>query len=299
MSTVRVNLSADVYMVCLSHALSTEKEEVMGLLIGEIDETKVAHISAVILLRRSDKRKDRVEISPEQLSDASTQAETLAINLRKPMRVLGWYHSHPHITVWPSHVDVQTQAIYQMMDEGFVGLIFSVFSEDATSKLNQVQITCFQSVNQASNGEPQRYVRMEIPPAHSAQHIHQPSLPRCPGSAARDPLPGGAGHVQHDQAGSGFRPSHQNAQQLCLRQGSVQHCGICERSTAPEPGEPVAAEPRQDRAHAYREGRTPAKDCGGRGMCICTGFHQEHCPGCGHEPVMCARSVHTPGTNES
>ncbi|XP_037575434.1 lys-63-specific deubiquitinase BRCC36-like [Dermacentor silvarum] len=163
MSTVRVNLSADVYMVCLSHALSTEKEEVMGLLIGEIDETKVAHISAVILLRRSDKRKDRVEISPEQLSDASTQAETLAINLRKPMRVLGWYHSHPHITVWPSHVDVQTQAIYQMMDEGFVGLIFSVFSEDATSKLNQVQVTCFQSVNQASNGEPQRYVRMEIP----------------------------------------------------------------------------------------------------------------------------------------
>ena len=21
-----------------------------------------------------------------------------------PMRILGWYHSHPHITVWPSHV---------------------------------------------------------------------------------------------------------------------------------------------------------------------------------------------------
>jgi len=20
------------------------------------------------------------------------------------MRVIGWYHSHPHITVWPSHV---------------------------------------------------------------------------------------------------------------------------------------------------------------------------------------------------
>lgn len=161
MGTIRVNLSADVYMVCLSHALSTEKEEVMGLLIGEIDETRVAHISAVIVLRRSDKRKDRVEISPEQLSDASTQAEALAALQCKPMRVLGWYHSHPHITVWPSHVDVQTQAIYQMMDEGFVGLIFSVFSEDSTTKLNQVQVTCFQSVNQGSDGE--RYVRAEIP----------------------------------------------------------------------------------------------------------------------------------------
>lgn len=161
MGTVRVNLSADVYMVCLSHALSTEKEEVMGLLIGEIDETRVAHISAVIVLRRSDKRKDRVEISPEQLSDASTQAEALAALQCKPMRVLGWYHSHPHITVWPSHVDVQTQAIYQMMDEGFVGLIFSVFSEDSTTKLHQVQVTCFQSVNQG--GDSERYVRAEIP----------------------------------------------------------------------------------------------------------------------------------------
>lgn len=23
---------------------------------------------------------------------------------KRPMRVIGWYHSHPHITVWPSHV---------------------------------------------------------------------------------------------------------------------------------------------------------------------------------------------------
>jgi hypothetical protein len=31
-----VYLAADVYMVCLQHALSTEKEEVMGLLLGEV-----------------------------------------------------------------------------------------------------------------------------------------------------------------------------------------------------------------------------------------------------------------------
>ena len=39
------------------------------------------------------------------------------------------YHSHPHITVLPSHVDVRTQAMYQSMDEGFIGLIFSVFNQ--------------------------------------------------------------------------------------------------------------------------------------------------------------------------
>lgn len=33
---VKVEISADVYLVCLVQALSTEKEEVMGLLIGEV-----------------------------------------------------------------------------------------------------------------------------------------------------------------------------------------------------------------------------------------------------------------------
>ena len=33
-----VHLSSDVYLVCLSHALSTESEEVMGLLLGEVGQ---------------------------------------------------------------------------------------------------------------------------------------------------------------------------------------------------------------------------------------------------------------------
>ncbi|KAF4517130.1 hypothetical protein B566_EDAN008889 [Ephemera danica] len=52
----------------------------------------------MIMMRRSDKRKDRVEISPEQLMLAAEHAEKLAKDLHRPMRVVGWYHSHPHIT---------------------------------------------------------------------------------------------------------------------------------------------------------------------------------------------------------
>ncbi|CAB4004184.1 lys-63-specific deubiquitinase BRCC36 [Paramuricea clavata] len=76
-----------------------------------------------------------------------------------PMRILGWYHSHPHITVWPSHVDVQTQAMYQIMDPGFVGLIFSCFNDDTASTSGQIQLTCFQSQVNIS-GE---YNRVEVP----------------------------------------------------------------------------------------------------------------------------------------
>ncbi|KAK6194414.1 hypothetical protein SNE40_000051 [Patella caerulea] len=163
MAVSSVHLEADAYLVCITHALSTEREEVMGLLIGEVDEQHVSHVSAVIMLRRSDKRPDRVEISPEQLSDASTKAEMLAKELDRPMRVLGWYHSHPHITVWPSHVDVRTQAMYQMLDPGFIGLIFSVFNEDKITKQNRVQVTCFQSVNYGGDYGPPQYERVEVP----------------------------------------------------------------------------------------------------------------------------------------
>ncbi|XP_064319159.1 lys-63-specific deubiquitinase BRCC36 isoform X2 [Phalacrocorax carbo] len=125
-----------------------------------VDTSRIVHIHSVIILRRSDKRKDRVEISPEQLSAASTEAERLADMTGRPMRVVGWYHSHPHITVWPSHVDVRTQAMYQMMDQGFVGLIFSCFIEDKNTKTGRILYTCFQSIQAQKSSE---YERIEIP----------------------------------------------------------------------------------------------------------------------------------------
>ncbi|KAL2234722.1 UNVERIFIED_CONTAM: Lys-63-specific deubiquitinase BRCC36 [Sesamum indicum] len=65
-------------------------------------------------------------------------------------RVIGWYHSHPHITVLPSHVDVRTQAMYQLLDSGFIGLIFSCFSEDA-QKVGRIQVIAFQSLDGKQN----------------------------------------------------------------------------------------------------------------------------------------------------
>lgn len=40
---------------------------------------------------------------PQQLQ-MPWQSHRLAELTGRSMRVVGWYHSHPHITVWPSHV---------------------------------------------------------------------------------------------------------------------------------------------------------------------------------------------------
>ncbi|KAM7328145.1 hypothetical protein ACRRTK_012237 [Alexandromys fortis] len=72
-----------------------------------MDTTRIVHIHSVIILRHSDKTKDRVEISPEQLSAASI--ERSAEETGHFLRVVGWYHPCPHDTssyrcTYPSHV---------------------------------------------------------------------------------------------------------------------------------------------------------------------------------------------------
>ncbi|CAD5118762.1 DgyrCDS7438 [Dimorphilus gyrociliatus] len=132
----------------------------MGLCLGEVDEiNEETRITSISVLIRSDKRPDRVEISPEQQLEARAKAERIAEETKKPIRVVGWYHSHPHITVWPSHVDIRTQANYQALDRAFVGLIFSVFNEDSSTKLQKTQLICFRSEEEGHN----RLRHVEIP----------------------------------------------------------------------------------------------------------------------------------------
>lgn len=125
----------------------------MGLLLGntETDESgdEVSNIWSVSILQRSDKRADRVEISPEQLAMAAEEAHALGGEMGRETRVIGWYHSHPKITVQPSHVDLRTQMMYQQLDQSFIGLIFSVFNQEKDSNhRGKMQVIAFQSIDQ-------------------------------------------------------------------------------------------------------------------------------------------------------
>ena len=97
-----------------------------------------ADVRHVVVMTRTDRRKDRVEVGYEQLAETSILASEITAETGIETRVIGWVHSHPHITVLPSHVDVRTQMQYQQMDQGFLGLIFAVFQDDAKT---QVHIT--------------------------------------------------------------------------------------------------------------------------------------------------------------
>ncbi|XP_024543359.1 lys-63-specific deubiquitinase BRCC36-like [Selaginella moellendorffii] len=51
-------------------------------------------------------------------SRTRAKARTDYLGIGNTARVIGWYHSHPHITVLPSHVDLRTQQSFQMLDPG-------------------------------------------------------------------------------------------------------------------------------------------------------------------------------------
>ena len=120
MSLAHCTLAKECAFCVVAHALSTEKQEVMGLLFGRWDGPH-AFIEEAHPLARTDRRADRVEVKPEQLAKAASIAES------RGLRIVGWYHSHPHITAAPSHVDVRTQRAYQVLDDRFVGIIAACF----------------------------------------------------------------------------------------------------------------------------------------------------------------------------
>ncbi|KAL7749847.1 hypothetical protein RI367_004723 [Sorochytrium milnesiophthora] len=146
MQLAQVLLPTDAYYGMLTHALTTEREEVMGLLLGDwkVDHCIwmapfwTAHISAVtqlakekgedaycveisslMVLKRMDKRPDRVEIASNQLIFAMQQAEV-------------------------GTGDLQTQGTQQMADPRFVGLIVSCFHKEVDLS-QRIRLTAFQT----------------------------------------------------------------------------------------------------------------------------------------------------------
>jgi BRCA1/BRCA2-containing complex subunit 3 len=107
----KVTVDSSVISSCLSHALRSDHEEVMSLLIGRV-EPDPSHpdmlqtiVEGTVLIPRAEHRPDRVEIAALDLIQATSYAESLG------MRVIGWFHSHPRITPVPSQFSAPSPII--------------------------------------------------------------------------------------------------------------------------------------------------------------------------------------------
>ncbi|TPX77165.1 hypothetical protein CcCBS67573_g01583 [Chytriomyces confervae] len=158
-----VIITADVYLALSTYALATEKEETLAMLMGAsfasgrtngeiawfeliLERYSIIPIRMLISLRVGGVQ----EISSEQLSQAISHADATKT------AVVGWAHSHPHITVLPSHVDLRCQRDQQMLSEAFVGVIISVFND--FKGIQRVQVIAFRTIKDGGD-----LVRVEVP----------------------------------------------------------------------------------------------------------------------------------------
>jgi proteasome lid subunit RPN8/RPN11 len=157
-----VRITVEVYTACLNHALVTDTEEVMGLLLGfteQVEEKFIMNIISTLSLTRNCKEKDRVEFDEIQISKACEVADSISKKQKFSVNVVGWYHSHPKITIPPSAVDLNTQFSHQIFGP-FVGLIFSVFNNDQ-SNLNSIKLVAFQTSQENGINIP-KYIKIEF-----------------------------------------------------------------------------------------------------------------------------------------
>ena len=78
-------------------------------------------------------------MDPVQQSSSLYEAEKIQNQILKETKVLGWYHSHPNITVFPSKIDIKTQHDYQQLSDKYVGLILS-------TQAGRIHVIAFQSI---------------------------------------------------------------------------------------------------------------------------------------------------------
>ena len=158
-----INLTSDAYSSILNHALLTENEEIMGLLIGNEIKKKdslIINIFSTICLTRKCKEKNRVEFDEIQMAHAIEITNEIKKENKIDANVVGWYHSHPKITIPPSNVDLNTQKSQQYQGT-FVGLIVSCFSTDS-NKINKINLIAFQTKSDKYNILSPHYIKIEF-----------------------------------------------------------------------------------------------------------------------------------------
>ena len=66
-------------------------------------------------------------------------------SINRPENVCGWYHSHPGYGCWLSGIDVNTQMLYQKVQEPFLAI---VIDPKRTMSAGKVEIGCFRTYSE-------------------------------------------------------------------------------------------------------------------------------------------------------
>ena len=134
----RVYISKFACKQILGHALSSQQNEVIGMLIGTtvgstFIVTRTFRVPAVGTETRVNAQAESYEYMIQYMNDVVGNGDN---NSETSLdRIVGWYHSHPGYDCWLSGIDMETQDLNQSFQDPYLAIVV-----DPTTSLERGEI---------------------------------------------------------------------------------------------------------------------------------------------------------------
>lgn len=133
---VGVKISILAVLKALRHAISGGNIEIMGLLTGKIKGNWFyVSDSFALPVEGTETRVSAGNQANEFMINYSTLSEDGFIN-NGNNNVVGWYHSHPGYSCWLSGIDVETQQMYQSIQDPMIAIVIDPHKSITTGKID-------------------------------------------------------------------------------------------------------------------------------------------------------------------
>lgn len=149
-----IKISALSLLKMVMHARSGGTLEVMGLLLGKVEDNTMIVMDAFALpVEGTETRVNAQSQAYEYMSAYIDSAKEVG----RLENAIGWYHSHPGYGCWLSGIDVSTQMLNQNFQEPFVAIVVDPVRTVSAGKVCLGAFRTYPKGYKPPNEEPSEY----------------------------------------------------------------------------------------------------------------------------------------------
>ncbi|KFB47242.1 hypothetical protein ZHAS_00015265 [Anopheles sinensis] len=149
-----IKISALALLKMVMHSRSGGALEVMGLLLGKVEEDTMVVMDAFALPVEG--TETRVNAQSQAYEYMTAYIES-AKEVGRCENAIGWYHSHPGYGCWLSGIDVNTQMLNQNYQEPFVAIVVDPVRTVSAGKVCLGAFRTYPKGYKPPNEEPSEY----------------------------------------------------------------------------------------------------------------------------------------------
>ncbi|XP_053947607.1 COP9 signalosome complex subunit 5 [Anastrepha ludens] len=149
-----IKISALSLLKMVMHARSGGTLEIMGLLLGKVEDNTMIVMDAFALPVEGTETRVNAQSQAYEYMSAYIEA---AKEVGRLENAIGWYHSHPGYGCWLSGIDVSTQMLNQNYQEPFVAIVVDPVRTVSAGKVCLGAFRTYPKGYKPPNEEPSEY----------------------------------------------------------------------------------------------------------------------------------------------